>query len=131
MMRAALGAAGLLFTLNALACGYCVEDKIAATYDHAVITRALAQGRHVVFLHVDGARVGRAALEQAASGRGIEKGSARISPDALTLALVFDPHLISLAELNALLDRRLSARKASLLPLRIMERPADLTPVKR
>ncbi len=130
-MRAAVAAASLLLSLQAFACGYCVEDKIAATYDHAVITRALAQGRHVVFFHVDGAPVGRAALEQAASGRGIEKGSARISPDSLTLALVFDPRLISLVELNALLDHRLSARKASLLPLRIMERPADLSPVKR
>ena len=25
------------------ACGYCIEDKIAAVYDHAVVTRAAAQ----------------------------------------------------------------------------------------
>ncbi len=121
----------MLLSLQSLACGYCVEDKIAATYDHALITRALAGGRHVVFFHVDGAAVRRAALEQAASGRGIEKGSARISPDALTLALVFDPRLVSLVELNAQLDRKLAKHKASLLPLRLMERPADLAAVKR
>ena len=125
-MRLAITIAGFLLPLQALACGYCVEDKIAATYDHAVITRALAGGRHVAFFHVDGAAVGRAALEQAASGRGIEKGSARISPDALTLALVFDPRLVSLVELNAQLDRKLARHKASLLPLRVMDRPGRL-----
>jgi len=130
-MRAAVTVAGLLLSLQAFACGYCVEDKIAATYDHAVITRALASGHHVVFFHVDGAPVSRAVLEQAASGRGIEKGSARISPDALTLALVFDPRLVSLVELNAQLDRKLAKHKASLLPLRLMERPADLQTVQR
>jgi len=130
-VRALIGAALLAATTAAMACGYCVEDKIAATYDHALITHALAAGRHVVFFHVDGAPVRRAALEQAASGRGIEKGSARISPDALTLALVFDPRLVSLVELNAQLDRKLAKHKASLLPLRLMERPADLAAVKR
>ena len=130
-MRLAIAVAGMLLSLQSLACGYCVEDKIAATYDHALITRALAAGRHVVFFHVDGAPVRRAALEQAASGRGIEKGSARISPDALTLALVFDPRLVSLVELNAQLDRKLAKHKASLLPLRLMERPADLQTVQR
>ena len=130
-MKTILTAALLLLAGEAVACGYCVEDKIAATYDHAVITRALANGRHVVFFHVDGAAVSRAALEQAASGRGIEKGSARISPDALTLSVAFDPKRISLVELNALLDRKLAKHKASLLPLRVMERPADLAAVKR
>ena len=130
-MRLAITLAGFLLSLQAFACGYCVEDKIAATYDHAVITRALTNGRHVVFFHVDGAPVSRAVLEQAASGRGIEKGSARISPDALTLALAFDPRRISLVELNAQLDRKLAKHKASLLPLRLMERPADLQTVQR
>ena len=130
-MRPVIAVAGFLLSLQALACGYCVEDKIAATYDHALITHALAAGRHVVFFHVDGAPVSRAVLEQAASGRGIEKGSARISPDALTLALVFDPRLVSLVELNAQLDRKLAKHKASLLPLRLMERPADLQTVQR
>jgi len=130
-MRLAAAMAGLLLSLQALACGYCVEDKIAATYDHAVITRALAHGRHVVFFHVDGAPVARAVLEQAARGRGIENGSARISPDALSLSVAFDPRRMPLVELNAWLDRKLAKHKASLLPLRVMERRSDLAAVKR
>ena len=38
----------------ALACGYCVEDKIASTYDHALVTQALAHKHHVAFFHIDG-----------------------------------------------------------------------------
>ena len=130
-MRSAFLAVALLVSGNAAACGYCVEDKIAATYDHAVITRALAAGRHVAFFHVDGAPVERAVLQQAATVRGIENGSVRISPDALTVALAFDPRLVSLVELNTRLDRKLAKHKASLLPMLIMERPADLKLVKR
>jgi hypothetical protein len=117
-------AAGLLLLAGeAAACGYCVEDKVAATYDHAVVTRALAQGHHVVFFHVDGALVERRALEGAASAvPGIDKGSVRISPDLLTISVSFDPRRVSLVDLNARLDRRLAARKAALLPLRVMDR---------
>jgi len=127
-----LAAMLLVLCGEAAACGYCVEDKIAATYDHAVVTRALAQGHQVVFFHVDGAPVTRRSLEEAVSAvPGIDKGSVRISPDLLTVSISFDPRRVSLVELNTRLDRSLSARKASLLPLRIMERPADLKTVKR
>ena len=71
------------------------------------------------------------ALEDAASMPGVEKASVRISPDLLTLSLAFDPRRVSLAAIIERLDRRLSARKLSVLPLRIMQRPADLTSVKR
>jgi hypothetical protein len=126
-------AAGLLLLAGeAAACGYCVEDKVAATYDHAVVTRALARGHHVAFFHVDGAPVTRRALEEAAAAApGIDKGSVRISPDLLTVSVSFDPRRVSLVDLNTRLDRSLAARKASLLPLRIMERPADLKTVQR
>jgi hypothetical protein len=134
-MRLALGLAGFLLSLEAFACGYCVEDKIAATYDHAVVTRALERGQHLAFFHVDGpeprTQATRGALEDAASMPGVEKASVRISPDMLTLSLAFDPQRVSLAAVVARLDRKLAARNLSVLPLRIMQRPADLTSVKR
>lgn len=121
-----------LMTPAALACGYCVEDKIASTYDHAVVTRAIAQGHHVAFFHVEGAPVTRQALEKAVSSvPGIDRGSARISVDTLTVCVAFDPRRVSLVELNTRLDRQLAARKLSLMPLRVMEQPADLKTVKR
>jgi hypothetical protein len=55
----------------------------------------------------------------------------RISADLLTLSLAFDPRHVPLAAIVERLDRRLSARQLSVLLLRIMERPADLTSLKR
>jgi hypothetical protein len=120
----------------ASACGYCVEDKIASTYDHSVVTRALAQRHHVAFFHVDGpaspAEAARRALEEAVySVPGVDKGSARVSPDRLTVSFSFDPRQVSLAAVNTRLDRKLAARRLSLMPLRVMEEPADLKTVKR
>ena len=45
-VRAALLAL-LLMTSRALACGVCVEDKIASTYDHAAIKQAVARKHSV------------------------------------------------------------------------------------
>lgn len=79
--------------VSARACGVCVEDKVAATYDHAVIEAAIAGRRQVVFVAVDGAppsadlksRIAAAA----ARVRGIERGTLRIaaSPPAFSFAM--------------------------------------------
>jgi len=126
-MRALLG---ILFfaTANAVACGYCVEDKIAATYDHAVVMTALAQGHHIAYFHVEGA-VARGKLQQAAYSAGADHGSVRVAPDALTLAAAYDPRRVRLAELQSRIEKR--AAGASLMPLRVMENAADLKSVGR
>ncbi|HKU45280.1 MAG TPA: hypothetical protein VJQ58_00230, partial [Burkholderiales bacterium] len=72
-MRAALLAL-LVAAGPAWACGYCVEDKIAAVYDHVVISRALAAKHQVAFMHVEG-RANRQALEQAANAAGADRGT--------------------------------------------------------
>ena len=47
---------GLLLILNqAMACGYCVEDKIAAIYDHAVVQQAKLHQLQVLFFEINGA----------------------------------------------------------------------------
>ena len=38
----------------ACACGVCIEDKVAATYDHAVIHAAIASHRQVIFVALEG-----------------------------------------------------------------------------
>src|SRR5262245_56602507 len=103
-MRAAL-AVLLLASGQALACGYCVEDKIAAAYDHAVVTRALATKHHVAFLHVDGAVRGRAALEKAAySAPAVDRGTVRVSADLLTVSFAFDPARANLGVIHARME---------------------------
>ena len=118
--------AALLGASAAQACGYCVEDKIAATYDHAVITRALAQKHHVVFMHVDGAAPSRAVLEQAIyAAAAVDRGSARVSVDLLTVSFAFDPARGTLGTIHARIEKRLAAHRVSLMPLEVMERPAQ------
>lgn len=73
---------------GAWACGVCDEDKIAATYDHAVVRKA-AGARVVVFCElggsVDAARITRATGRV----RGVDAASIRVSanPAAMSFAL--------------------------------------------
>ena len=50
----AAASACILVAAQGLACGVCAEDKMAATYDHAVVQRAAAQKRLVVYCDVQG-----------------------------------------------------------------------------
>lgn len=119
----------LLASGAAQACGVCVEDKMAAVYDHAVVTRALAQKHQVAFFHVDGKLVpgdvrGLEALAAAVSGA--DKGSARVSVESASLAVAFDPQRASVMQLQQALERKLAPKKLSLMLLQVMDRPADL-----
>ncbi len=138
-MRTAIAAAGLALALQApaaLACGYCVEDKIAAVYEHAVVERALSRQHHVVFFHIDGTlapgeRTRRALEAIAESTAGIDKGSARVSVESASLAVAFDPRRTPIVDVQKALERKLVAKKLSLLPLRVMDRPAEMNTVNR
>ena len=71
-------------------CGVCVEDKIAATYDHAVIKRAIDKRQQVVFVAVAGVNAdefGRSVAK--ARVPGVVPGTVRTSalPAAFSFAL--------------------------------------------
>jgi hypothetical protein len=128
----------LLLAANAaaLACGYCVEDKIASTYDHAVVLKALGAGHHVAYFHLDGPlgkdEATRRTLQAAAeSVAGVDKGSVRIALETLTIAFAFDPRRARLVTIQNSLDRKLASRKLSLFPMRVIERPAELSEIVR
>ena len=130
-MRRILVLAFLFASQHAWGCGYCVEDKIASTYDHALVARALGSGHHVAFYHLDGPlQAGeaskRALLSAAESVPGVDKGSARVSLESLTMSLAFDPKRTSLATVQSTLDKKLAARKLALFPMRVIERPGEL-----
>jgi hypothetical protein len=74
------------------ACGACVEDAIAATYDHATIRAAIAKRQQVVFVSIEGgdpARVVRVLGAAARKVRGVQAGTLRtaVSPPAFSFAL--------------------------------------------
>ncbi len=120
----------------ALACGYCVEDKIAGVYDHAMVKKAI-DGKHlVVFFAIDGRlRPGepmrRRIATIAQSVPGIDRDSVRVSMELGALAIAFDPRRTNLGVVQNVLERRLAAMDLSLLTLRVMDRPGDLAAVHR
>jgi hypothetical protein len=75
------------------ACGACVEDKVAATYDHAVIHAAIAKHRQVVFVAVDGAvdakKIGAQIAAAAPTIHGIVAGTLRtsVAPPAFSFGI--------------------------------------------
>jgi hypothetical protein len=83
--------AAALLTLApaAWACGVCIEDKVAATYDHEVVVRAAAKGKVMVFCEVAGPLDPRQIRNAVHRVRGADAASVRISsePPAVSFAL--------------------------------------------
>ncbi|MEO8655156.1 MAG: hypothetical protein ABI409_13605 [Ramlibacter sp.] len=71
------------------ACGVCVEDKVAATYDHAVVRRAAATGKAMVYCEIRGSLDARRWQGAARQVRGLDPASVRVSrePAAISFAL--------------------------------------------
>jgi hypothetical protein len=117
----------LLFPSAVLACGVCVEDKIAAVYDHAAVHQALAAKHTVVFFHIDGKlpadeRTRNSIAQLARATPGVDAGSVRVSCELASLALAFDGRRTNLVKVQQNLEKRLSAQGLSLLALQVRER---------
>ena len=124
-MRAALAVA-LLVSTEAFACGVCVEDKIAAVYDHAAVHQALAAKRTVVFFHIDGKlvadeRTKRAISNIARTTPGVDAASVRVSCELASMALAFDGRRTNLVKVQESLEKRLSAQGLSLLAMQVRD----------
>ena len=78
----------------AIACGICLEDKVAATYDHALVERALAQHRVVVFAEprasVDERRL-KAFAAAARRSPGVDAATVKTSAAPASVSFVLDP----------------------------------------
>jgi hypothetical protein len=124
-MRAALAVA-LLVSTEALACGVCVEDKIAAVYDHSAVHQALAARRTVVFFHIDGKLVADERTKRAIAGiaratPGVDAASVRVSCELASMALAFDGRRTNLVKVQESLEKRLSAQGLSLLAMQVRD----------
>ena len=125
LLRAALFASLATAAPLAMACGYCIEDRVAAVYDHRVVEAAVAGHRHVAFLAIEGAvvqgeasrRVVAAALESA----GTTPGTARVALDNGACSVAFDPARTSLAALVERGNRALRGKGMTLAALRVID----------
>jgi hypothetical protein len=119
---AVVGLVATLASAAALACGHCVEDRIAAVYDHALVQRTLAGKHQVAYFAWDGlterseaVRMKMLALGEATTG--VDKGSVRVAMDPAAIAVAFDPRRTSAEAVAAALQKKLGALKLSLIPL--------------
>jgi len=119
--RLAFAAALTAGSTLTLACGFCIEDRIATVYDHAVIEAAAASKSEVAFFSLDGVadEATRRALAAAFASAGATKASVRISDGACSAA--YDPARTSAAKIAASVNTMLAARGMTLVPLRVIE----------
>lgn len=132
--RAAMAAAGLVLaalSCPASGCGFCIEDKVAAVYDHAAIGRALERHHHVAFFAVDGpmpaaAQSRRAVRKALASSKGVDAASVRVCVESASLALSYDPKRIAPQGITDALNRELASGSLAVSLLKVMERFPEL-----
>ena len=121
-LRALTVVAMALWATAAAACGVCIEDRVAAVYDQAVVDRATAQGQHVAFFGVEGDLVppaeSRKSLAAALDRAGV-RGTSRVSLESATAAVAFDPRRTSPAAIASAAGRALAARGLRLETLRV------------
>lgn len=112
---ASLCLASIMLATDALACGHCIEDKIAAVYDYAVVKQAVARNHEVAFFALAGDLMAgvenRRAIERETSKvSGVDPGSVRVSVENASLSIAYDPRTHKLALIERELGRRLAPR---------------------
>ena len=94
-----LAAAMVAASLPALACGVCIEDKVAVTYDHAVVQSAVARGHVVVFAAIEtrsSPQVSAQSVRSAARrASGVDRASVRTASEPAALSFALDPRVQS------------------------------------
>jgi hypothetical protein len=124
-MKSTLALALSIFMLDALACGVCIDDKVASCYDHAVVTQARARGQQVAFFAVQGPlpanAESRSKLEKAlASTAGVLRGTGRVSVENAALSFAYDPKKTNPMAVAQGIEKRLAQPALGLALLRVM-----------
>ncbi len=135
-MKAVLCTVGALLVLvgsaPATACGHCVEDKVAAVYDHGVESRARLKRHHVAYFAIDGPLVVNPAVKRSieailSSTDGVDKNSVHVSLELAALSFSFDPRRKSFASAQQAIEKKLAPSGLRLMELKFI----DATGVKQ
>ena len=102
-------------SLPTFGCGYCIEDRVAAVYDHAAIGAALDQHRQIVFFALEGklpaeGQALRIIAHALRSVEGVDSRSLRVSFASASLSLSYDGKRISSARIIEVMNREFAAR---------------------
>jgi hypothetical protein len=119
----------LLAASPAFGCGYCIEDKVAAVYDHGVITAALDRHHQMAFFAIEGTLPTRGESRRIfakalLAAKGIDASSLRVSMDSASLSLSYDDKRISSDRIMRILNRKLAARGLSVSLLEVKDQRA-------
>ena len=136
MRLSRIAIAALLLVLQApaaTACGYCVEDRIAATYDFSIVSHALDQRHEVAFFAIQGAvgangTAGDALARLLEGTRGIDRNTVRVSIETTSLSFAYDPARVPLASVLKATDPKLGAKGLSLALLRVLDHQSYAKP---
>jgi hypothetical protein len=113
-----------------LACGFCIEDRVAAVYDQEVVDHAVAKRQQVAFFAIEGPleanAASRRAVVAALEASGAIRGTARVAVENAACSAAFDPARVDLARLAAAVERKLNARGLTLTPLRVLDSQGQL-----
>ena len=124
-IRLAIATVLALSGMNAAACGYCIEDRVAAVYDQKVVDRSRASHRTVAFLSIEGSvrddAASRRAFIAALQRAGAADGSARVALPNAACSLAFDPARTSLDKVVAAANRGLAGQGVVVAPLRVID----------
>ena len=109
-------------TSSVIAWGHCIEDKVAAVYDHAIVAKAVHEKHVVAFFGIEGPLVVNSASKQEiqkmmSSINGIDPNTSRISLETGSISLAFNPAILTYPALLEGLDKKLKQKKLSIFPL--------------
>ena len=115
----------LMCTSSVMACGHCIEDKVAAVYDHAIVVKAVHEKHIVAFFGIEGPLVVNTTSKQdiqkiLGSINGVDLNTSRISLETGSMSLAFNPTILSYPALLDTLDKKLKAKKLSVFPLEVL-----------
>jgi hypothetical protein len=127
---ALLGAVLLAGAAPVNACGFCVEDRVAAVYDKALVDKTLAQHRYMAFFSIEGAvnldEATRLAVLAALNASGAARGTARVSLESTAASVAYDPARTDLSRITAAAGHLLASRGLTLATLRIIDASGEL-----
>ena len=105
-------------------CGDCVEDRMAATYDHDLVVVAMGRGHQIVFTDVTSQALTRTEWHLLSwtvqSVRGMMKGSVRISKSPMALSFEIDPKATAAAAAIREINRRVGKQPVRVSLIRTM-----------
>jgi hypothetical protein len=115
----------LMSTSPVIACGHCIEDKVAAVYDYRIVAKAVHEKHIVAFFGIEGPLVVNATSKQDIQKtinniNGVDPNTSRISLETGSISLAFNPTLLTYPALLDSLDKRLHPKKLSVFPLEVI-----------